>query len=78
MREVAYNGEEEEEPDTVIPFMLKNMINQPVCDELGLLQQGSKVRFGCDVLVFDVVFKLSLSLLQTPNMHTLNLATMKS
>ncbi len=38
---------------------------RPVCDELCLLQQGSEVSFGCDVLVFDVVFKLSLSLLQT-------------
>lgn len=35
----------------------------PVRDELCLLQQCPEVSFGCDILVFDVVFKLSLSLL---------------
>lgn len=40
-------------------------VYKPVCDEFCLLQQGSEVSFGCDVLVFDVVFKLPLSLLQT-------------
>ena len=38
--------------------------SSPVGDELGLLQEGPEVCFGRDVLVFDVVFKLSLSLLQ--------------
>jgi hypothetical protein len=36
----------------------------PVRDELGLFQKRTEVSFGCDVLVFDVVFKLSLFLLR--------------
>lgn len=40
-------------------------VYKPVCDELCLLEQGSEVSFGCDVFVFDVVFELPLSLLQT-------------
>ena len=38
--------------------------SSPVGDELCLLQEGPEVCFGRDVLVFDVVLKLSLSLLQ--------------
>lgn len=41
--------------------------NRPVCDELCLLQQCPEVSFGCDIFVFDVVFKLSLSLLYEPH-----------
>lgn len=70
---VGGNGEEEDtvkkKKQSLILYIVKNIVDQPIRDELGLLQQRPKICFGCDVLVFNVVFELSLSLLQTENVH---------
>lgn len=53
------------ETKSLILFIVKDIVDKPVGDELGLLKQGSEIRFGCDVFVLNVIFKLSLPLLQT-------------
>lgn len=69
--DLVVGGVYNQEKDIDILFIVEYIVNQPIRDELGLLQQGSKISFGCDVLVFNVVFKLSLSLLQTHKMARL-------